>query len=567
MKKILNSPSSNKVFLMKAGDSGSNTAIPSNNSNPNDVKQNIDLASIFHKIAVFEEEKLEWDYLESVKESIDEKLKQEIIELSSQEFQRISGVTSDSTNEVMTSFTELAEENVKKLIGDKINDLTIMEQKLFELAKRLKLLCCEENRLLIDRARLMQAIETTSNSSQILQDVCRNQQKRNKTAFEDFELLCAEEASRTESIERSCEESIREVIASVEKEEKLVADKEKENLDLRAKIEEFRNHLAYRQQQTEAYQKAKELQMHLTRSKKEEIEKSKHQNQTSWENYLSSLNQQKEKVNTLENQVKIYAAKFSDFDHTLKDTKILFTNVENRGREIALKAFNIEQRNQKVFSKAEARQRELENLLNEKLRLDEEYRSLQNECATEESICRDKLSVRAGLLRQVEIARKEAARYAKYAKEKLERYFKTKREEKIKSATDTKVNDNGPPNSSLECFSIVCERNSLMNDNSKCVCKSCSQSAGSIIFSNPTTNRKVRVDLGENQIKELTNERSQSKGVPSSSSSSSSSSRRYPTSSVGYDPDYPTGSPIPVTKPTNLASAFDENTPIEKDSS
>jgi len=61
----------------------------------------------------------------------------------------------------------------------------------------------------------------------------------------------------------------------------------------------------------------------------------------------------------VEEQIKMYSSKFTEFEDVGEETRSMFATVENRCQDVASRAFAMEAQNQKLFSKAESRQKEL----------------------------------------------------------------------------------------------------------------------------------------------------------------------------------------------------------------
>jgi len=103
----------------------------------------------------------------------------------------------------------------------------------------------------------------------------------------------------------------------------------------------------------------------------------------------------------VEEQIKMYSSKFTEFEDVGEETRSMFATVENRCQDVASRAFAMEAQNQKLFSKAESRQKELELVLSSKSAVDSTHRQLLIECAEAEQVCRKKQVERAELTRRL----------------------------------------------------------------------------------------------------------------------------------------------------------------------
>lgn len=361
------------------------------------MKHNNDLVNIFNKILQFQADKSEWEYYDSFKiVNLSETIKSNVIEKSQMELRELESRTNNSNSGNNNQF-------IIEAIQFKLKNLKSLSKTLHDLTLQLKHETEKENQLNLQKAKLTQNIDISSTLSLKLQESCRQQQKRNKKVNDDFITLCQEEKKRNDLLKQSCENNINDVILSVNNEEELLLKKENDNKDLQAKIIEFQHSLNLRKKQIDAYSKAIDIQNQINHTKMTQIMKNKANNVIVYNTYQNRIQQQLEKNKYLHQQTSDYSHKFVEFEKMLVQTRDVFHQVENRGKEITTKAYNIEVKNQTIFSKAELKQKELESLLNRKVSLDQLYRSIAQECRDEESKCRQKQTERSELIKKMEI--------------------------------------------------------------------------------------------------------------------------------------------------------------------
>jgi chromosome segregation ATPase len=103
-----------------------------------------------------------------------------------------------------------------------------------------------------------------------------------------------------------------------------------------------------RKQQLEAYKKSKALQAQIDETKKQRFLQMQNHHDLQRKAYESNLDRQREKIKEVEEQIKMYATKFSEFEGVWEETRTMFAAVENRCQDIAARAFAMEAQNQKM---------------------------------------------------------------------------------------------------------------------------------------------------------------------------------------------------------------------------
>lgn len=360
---------------------------PGKETKPANIKAlDMNLLPVLNKIAELSVDKSNFDYLHSYKLTLDSTNKELVIK----ESKAFLASYSPSTIQPFSSFVE-----------SKLSELLLLQDNLNGLGSQLKQLSKQENTLLQERIKLNQTIEALATSSQRYQEICRTQQKKNKSTTEEVERMAREEIERTSKLRESCEESLRDVRASVEAEEHLLREKQAENEQLRVRINDFKSHLLQRKHQLEAYRKSKELQAQIELTKNQRFIQMKNHQDLQRKAYESNLMRQREKIKEVEEQIKLYSTKFIEFEEVWDETRSMFAAVENRCQDVAARAFAMEAQNQKLFSKAESRQEELEAVLNENSAINLEHRHLLAQCAEAEVECRRKQMERAELTKKL----------------------------------------------------------------------------------------------------------------------------------------------------------------------
>lgn len=347
----------------------------------------VNLLPVLNKIAALSVDKPVNDFLQLHSQKLDPTTKESIIKESKVTFSSLSA-TSET---LLPSFLE-----------SKVAEVSILQNSLNELGIQLKQLSKVENTLLQERIKLNQTIEALAISSQQYQDICRAQQRKNKSTTEEVERLAREEVERTSKLRESCEESLRDVRVSVEGEERLLGEKKSENEQLRARIQEFKSHLVQRKQQLDAYRRSKALQAQIDETKKQRFLQVLSHRELQKQAYESNLERQRAKIREVEDQIKMFAGKFSEFEGIWSETRDMFATVEGRCQEVAAKAYAMEAQNQKLFGKAESRQLELERVLQFKMTLDTQHQQLLTDCAEAEMNCRMKQMERAELTKSLQ---------------------------------------------------------------------------------------------------------------------------------------------------------------------
>jgi chromosome segregation ATPase len=250
----------------------------------------INLLPVLNKIAQLSVDTSSSEFLSTYKQALDPTAKEEVIKES---------------KIVFSTYSPLSPLPLVTFLESKISELTSLQDTLHGLGSQLKQLSKQENTLLQQRIKLNQTIEALAASSQRYQEICRAQQRKNKSTTKEVERLAREEVERTSKLRESCEESLRDVRVSVEAEEHLLGSKQVENEQLRVRIKEFKSHLIQRKQQLEAYKKSKELQAQIDETKKQRFQQMQNHHELQRQAYESNLDRQRNKIKEVEEQIKI----------------------------------------------------------------------------------------------------------------------------------------------------------------------------------------------------------------------------------------------------------------------
>ena len=319
-----------------------NNIHPTNSSSKSATQpSNVNLVNIFNKIVQFQSEKSEWDYFETHKiVTLTDPVKSNIIEKCHSDFQELQHkydhnmiafnmendnkattqvvTTTDSTDNMNTSTTKNNFKNdVISLIEFKYKNLKMLYKTLHEATLHLKSIIDKENQGNLKKAKLIQQNEISSQLSMKLQESCRQQQKRNKQANENFQKLCSEETTKNDLLRNSCDTNIEDVLKSVNTEEEILIRKETDNNELAIKIIEFQKSVQLRKQQADAYAKAIELQSQIKQAQSIQIQKNNQHNIILLNNYNNRILQQQNKLTFLNEQLQAYATKFGEFEKML----------------------------------------------------------------------------------------------------------------------------------------------------------------------------------------------------------------------------------------------------------
>lgn len=356
------------------------------------------LTEIFNKITEFGGERSDQEYFETLAQRLDGITIDQVSAAAKSKFENIKDEQAIS----MSTSSDGSPHPCEVLMREKIVSIRQLEESIMTSIAKYKTLIRDESLLSAEKMRLLQSLETSEELSRTLQESCRKMQRRKKESLEEVEKNRMEEMERTNELKISCEKSISEVITSVEQEEKILEEKEAENVQLRGKIDSFLVHLAVREQHMEAQSRARNLQQQIIVAKRAQIENFEAQCQLKIENYGQRLEHQRSGVVKLQEQINHYKTRFHEFGSSLDDTKLLFQHFTQRGVELTTKASEHEQRNQKIINKAEAKHKELEVVKARKLAAQRELEAVQIECAEEEKVCRELNDRRTKLSKQLE---------------------------------------------------------------------------------------------------------------------------------------------------------------------
>lgn len=370
--------------------------VASSSSSRNDGPGRSVLVDIYNKIAQFEEEKSDVDYLHAVTIELEKPIRAQTVQDAI--------VTFESNFNISRFEDDLSE------MRDKMRDFFVHsvacvqenERGMAMLVTEYKTLSRKENNLSADKLRLQQALDLNSEMSNQLQEKCRASQKRYKETAEELVKMHEDESKKTAELKMSCQGSIDDVIISLEKEEQSLQKKAEENSELRGKIDSFMAHLRLRDQHLEAKQRAHELQQQIIVAKRAQKDNHGEQCRLKAESFRSRIDAQKDKTTKLREQIELYRARFVEFEQSLEDTKEVFKNFEDRGTEMASKSHQLEQKNRKVLAKAEVKRKELELQRELKAHYDLEYLDLEKQCKDADLVCRQLSVARSKILKDLQ---------------------------------------------------------------------------------------------------------------------------------------------------------------------
>ena len=356
------------------------------------------LANGFQKLSDLEIQ-TDQDYLEScLVIDFDENNRASIEMIVNSDLKQVKDMNTTDTDQSRADYLT----NLIYAIESKLVHLTTAENSLIKLSKQIQTLNKQENSLLTNKTKLITKNNIGVHLIDKLLSTCTEQERQYNQKQAEFSTNLDTEQQRTITLTNSCERSMQEVIVSVEKEESELSLREITNSELNQKLIDFKQHLSLRSQQKISLKQTIKIKNEIKINKLLHLSSCKLSNENTLATYTKNIQTQKHKIHVLESQVYTYTNKLHEFEKTLIDTKSLFQSVEERGKQISNNAYIIEQKNQKIFTKAEIRQKELENLLNNKLILDKSCRLLFQECDYADLYCRTLQAKRSGLSKLLE---------------------------------------------------------------------------------------------------------------------------------------------------------------------
>jgi chromosome segregation ATPase len=169
-----------------------------------------------------------------------------------------------------------------------------------------------------------------------MSELCRSLQTLEKEKNDHNLKLLGVEKEKSASIERECGSSLTSVTTKIAAEEADIDSKDAENEELRTKLEQFRAHLELRREKQRNEERTRELAAKLEAAKLAQKSYADEQDKMKRARCKSKIAHTQETVLQLQEQLRMYDAKFAEFESTLLRTAEVMAQLDER--EAALKS-------------------------------------------------------------------------------------------------------------------------------------------------------------------------------------------------------------------------------------
>jgi chromosome segregation ATPase len=221
-----------------------------------------------------------------------------------------------------------------------------------------------------------------------LRDLCRLSQQRLKLALETHDASTAKSDQHFEDLVEKVRTTVGDIQSKISNQGELKIKQDAENIDLRAKIDEFKSHSKMRSEHFETQLRAKCLELQLSEAKLDQQLKIAEQERTRIESFKTHVSQLKQSEKELKMQVTMYDNKFEEFQDALTKSEEAFANFQERinGMEESNKKLMGE--NEELLKMKNALDVKLILAFDEKTKLAEDLASENAKKSKIEKVCR-----------------------------------------------------------------------------------------------------------------------------------------------------------------------------------
>ena len=221
-------------------------------------------------------------------------------------------------------------EEIKELIIGKVRAIRRMEEEDNECTMR----CFK---LLKEKLSLFTAVTKSSLQNKRLEQVCNNLQELCRLMQQRIKLAIQNHDEKIAESNKSVEDIVTRILATKEdfqnrisKSMKAQEQQEKDNEELAAKIEEFKEHRKLRNEHYANQLKAKGLEVQLAAAKLDQQEKILEQEKARNEAYRNHVSQLRQNEKDQKAQIQMYTEKFEQFEEALGKSDEMFIEFNER---------------------------------------------------------------------------------------------------------------------------------------------------------------------------------------------------------------------------------------------
>jgi chromosome segregation ATPase len=162
------------------------------------------------------------------------------------------------------------------------------------------------------------------------QELCRNIQKREGVMKENYAQMLKIEKEGNEKFRTECSTSTGGILDKIKIEEEDLEKKEKENTELRSKLDQFKSHLELRRSKMDNLKRTKDLEKQLDEARGAQRKYVLDQHALKANSLKQQLINSEEATHTYRQQIGLYTKKFEQFEDTLTRTQEVMQTFEER---------------------------------------------------------------------------------------------------------------------------------------------------------------------------------------------------------------------------------------------
>ncbi|KAJ1406108.1 myosin-like coiled-coil protein-domain-containing protein [Ochromonadaceae sp. CCMP2298] len=239
-----------------------------------------------------------------------------------------------------------------------------------------------------DIFRLQEETRTESAQFKELEELCRNLQALSVEKLDSNQKLLTAETERTAEIDRECKASLSSVTIKIDAEEADIDKMEAENVDLLAKMEQFKAHLDLRREKLRNEKKTQGLMLKLEEAQLAQRNFHLEQEQLQRASCKSKIVHSKETILQLEKQLVMYSTKFGEFEDTLTRSAEVLLQLDERERSMTEIVSKLRADSLEWGQRAAQAQGNLITALEQQQGTEREIKGLQEALAKSEKNCR-----------------------------------------------------------------------------------------------------------------------------------------------------------------------------------
>ena len=245
------------------------------------------------------------------------------------------------------------------------------------------------DRMTAETLRFQQEIKSLAPQLNDVSELCRSLQLLIKEKETRNNKLLEAEAEKTCSIERECGDSLTSVSSKIDADEADIETKAQENIELRSKLDQFRDHLELRRERQRNEEKTKDLVAKLEAAKAAQKAYLDEQDRMKRDSCKSKIIHTQETIMQLKEQLNMFDKKFVEFESTLERTGAVMDQMLERETSMNTVVQRLRDVRVQLATQTAQADAELIAALDEKKAAEDELQLTKRVAVDTEKRCRD----------------------------------------------------------------------------------------------------------------------------------------------------------------------------------